>query len=87
MPGHAKKGKAGPDPDPSEYLIVSMEMKREDMLRAYDPKKSYWCPNDKGGFAECMLESDEGGKATVMCGHIVSTIITCRPICFFVIFL
>ena len=31
MPGHVKKGKPGEaDPDPSEYLIVSLEMKRED---------------------------------------------------------
>ena len=73
MPGHVKLGNPGePDPDPKPYLIVSMEMKREDMLKAYDPKKSYWCPDDKGGYAECMLESDDGNKAVVMAGHIVS---------------
>jgi hypothetical protein len=31
-----------PDPDPSPYLVVSMEMKREDMLKPYDSKKSVW---------------------------------------------
>lgn len=73
MPGHVKLGNPGePDPDPKPYLVVSMDMKREDMLRAYDPKKSYWCPDDKGGYAECMLESDDGNKAVVMAGHIVS---------------
>merc|ERR1711994_265686 len=44
-------------------------MKRADMLRPYDSKKSYWCPNTKGGFVECMLENDDGTKANVMVGH------------------
>merc|ERR1711883_3659 len=35
----------------------------------YDPKKSYYCPDGKHGYMECMLESIEGGKATVQCGH------------------
>ena len=34
MPGHVKLGKAGEaDPDPAPYLVVSMEMKREDMKK------------------------------------------------------
>ena len=70
MPGHIKLGKAGePDPDPAPYLIVSLEMKRADMLKSYDAKKSYWAPDSKGGYVESMLESDEGGKAVVMVGH------------------
>ena len=70
MPGHVKLGKAGePDPDPAPYLVVTLEMKRADMLKPYDPKKSYWCPDGKGGYAECMLESDDGTKAQVMMGH------------------
>ena len=70
MPGHVKLGKTGePDPDPAPYLIVSLEMKRADMLKPYDAKKSYWCPDGKGGYAECMLENDDGTKATVMMGH------------------
>ena len=73
MPGHVKAGKPGAeDPDPAPYLVVTLEMKREDMLKPYDAKKSYWCPDNAGGYTECMLLSDEGGKATVMCGHIVS---------------
>ena len=75
MPGHVKAGKPGAeDPDPAPYLVVTMEMKREDMLKPYDSKKSYWCPDMSGGYTECMLVSDEGGKATVMCGHVVSYI-------------
>ena len=70
MPGHVKLGKAGePDPDPCPFLVVTLEMKREDALKPYDPKKSYWCPDGKGGYAECLLESDDGTKGVVMCGH------------------
>ena len=77
MPGHIKLGKPGePDPDPAPYLCISMEMKRADMLKPYDPKKSYWCPDGKGGYAESMLEDDNGTKATVMCGHEVSFTLT-----------
>ena len=81
MPGHVKAGKPGAeDPDPAPYLVVTLEMKREDMLKAYDSKKSYWCPDGSGGYMECMLMSDEGNKATVMCGHVVSTLLNCLPI-------
>ena len=69
MPGHVKKGKGGPDPDPSEYLIVSMDMKREDQMKPYDSKKSFWVPDgtgDKAGFIEAILESDDGKMAKVI---------------------
>jgi hypothetical protein len=46
-----------------------MEMKREDMLKPYDPKKSVWVPTEDHGFREGLLESDDGVKAVVMCGH------------------
>ena len=73
MPGHVKLGKAGePDPDPAPYLIVSMEIKREDQMKPYDPKKSYWAPDGKGGFREGLLESDDGNKAVMMLGHEVT---------------
>ena len=75
MPGHVKLGKAGePDPDPCPYLVVTLEMKREDALKPYDPKKSYWCPDGKGNYMECILENDDGTKAVVMCGHEVKLI-------------
>jgi myosin heavy chain 6/7 len=70
MPGHVKLGKAGePDPDPLPYLVVSMETRREDQNLEYDPKKSYWVPDGKGNYMKSLLVSDEGGKATVQCGH------------------
>ena len=36
MPGHVKKtGKQEQDPDPSPWLILSFEMKKEDSLKPY----------------------------------------------------
>jgi len=70
MPGHVKLGKAGePDLDPMPYLVCDMETKRKDQNKPYDPKKSVWAPDGKGGYVEALLQSDEGGKATVMVGH------------------
>ena len=67
MPGHQKKAKPGEvDPDPTPYLVVTLEMKREFQQKPYDAKKSYWCPDGKGGYAECMLEEDDGTKAKVV---------------------
>ena len=58
MPGHVKKS-TGPDEDPLPYLVVSIEMKREDMMKPYDSKKSYWVPDGKGGYVEGMLKFNE----------------------------
>ena len=75
MPGHVKLGQGGgEDPDPSPYLMVSLEMKREAQAKPYDSKKSVWCPDGAGGFSEAMLESDDGKKATVMVGHEVKLV-------------
>ena len=70
MPGHVKLGQAGePDPDPLPYLVVDIETKRADMAKPYDSKKSVWVPDNDGGFVEALLDSEAGGKTTVMCGH------------------
>merc|ERR1711884_467473 len=69
MPGHQKKAKPGEvDPDPLPFLVVTLDMKREFMQKPYDSKKSFWCPDGKGLFAECMLEEDDGTKAKVVVG-------------------
>merc|ERR1711981_132246 len=70
MPGHVKLGKAGePDPDPLPYLVCDMETKRADQNIEYDPKNMYWCPDGKHGYMKCMVVSNDGTKAEVMCGH------------------
>ena len=68
MPGHVAKS-TGPDPDPTEYLYVSLEQKRIDQTKPYDAKKSIWVPDDNGGFVEALLESEAGGKTIAMVGH------------------
>jgi len=75
MPGHVKLVKSGqPDPDPSEFLLPSMEMKRADQQKVYDSKKSVWvaCPKT-GGYREGLLESgdleDPASKCVVAVGH------------------
>jgi hypothetical protein len=54
MPGHVKKS-TGPDEDPLPYLVVSIEMKREDMMKPYDSKKvllgTRWQRRICGGYA------------------------------------
>ena len=44
------------------------------MMKPYDAKKSFWVPDEEGGFVEGLLQSDDGKKATVMIGHDVSPI-------------
>ena len=63
MPGHEKKGASqGEDPDPAPYLFLTFQMKREDMTKPYDAKKSFWVPDGEGGFVEGQLESENGAK-------------------------
>ena len=69
MPGHIKLVKGAVDPDPTDFLWPTMDMKKEDQNKPYDPKKSVWVPNDDGGFVEAILQADDGKKATVMIGH------------------
>ena len=65
MPGHIKKT-SGPDPDPSQWLLVSPELKNKNKAKAYDPKKSVWVNNKAdGGYLEGLLESKDGNKVTV----------------------
>jgi len=75
MPGHIKLTKTGqPDPDPTEFLLPSMEMKRADQSKPYDAKKSVWIPDPKtGGYREGVLESgdpeDPASKCVVGVAH------------------
>merc|ERR1712001_103598 len=69
MPGHVKKGgKQEQDPDPSPWLILSFEMKKEDSLKPYDAKKSVWVHDGEGGFDEAMIDTVDGDKVNVKVG-------------------
>ncbi|XP_063590057.1 myosin heavy chain, muscle-like [Penaeus indicus] len=62
MPGHVSLKSSGPDPDPTEFLFVSAEMKRKDQTKPYDPKKSVWAPDPEEGFVESILMGAKGDK-------------------------
>ena len=58
MPGHIKLVKVQADPDPTEFLLPSIEAKRADQQKQYDSKKSVWISNPKdGGYREGLPES------------------------------
>jgi len=61
MPGHVKKSE-GPDPDPSEWLFITREMRMQFQLKPYDPKKSFWYPDGNHGFEEGILEGTKTEK-------------------------
>ncbi|XP_071512243.1 myosin heavy chain, muscle-like [Panulirus ornatus] len=65
MPGHIVKS-TGPDPDPTEFLFVSLEQKRIDQTKPYDPKKSCWIPHEKEGYIEGEIQGTKGDLITVM---------------------
>nr|XP_045582183.1 myosin heavy chain, muscle-like isoform X2 [Procambarus clarkii] len=65
MPGHIVKS-TGPDPDPTEFLFVSMEQKRIDQTKPYDAKKSCWIPDEKEGFIEGLIQGTKGDLVTVL---------------------
>ena len=74
MPGHIKLVKGQVDPDPTEFLVPSIEVKRADQQKVYDSKKSVWIPCPKtGGYREGLLESgdldDPASKCLVAVGH------------------
>jgi len=74
MPGHIKLVKGAVDPDPTEFLLPSIEMKRADQSKPYDAKKSVWIPDPKThGYREGLLESgdleDPASKCVVAVAH------------------
>merc|ERR1712123_501614 len=62
------------DPDPTEFLLPSIEMKRADQAKVYDTKKSVWIPDPKTqGYREGLIESgdleDPASKCLVVVGN------------------
>ena len=64
MPGHVAKS-TGPDPDPTEYLYVSLEQKRIDQTKPYDAKKATWVPCEKDGFVLGEIKGTKGDLVVV----------------------
>ena len=76
MPGHIKLVKGAVDPDPTEFLLPSMDMKKEDQNKPYDSKASVWILDSKThGYKEGLLfEGDiqleePTAKVVVAVGH------------------
>lgn len=63
MPPREKQ--VGDDPDPTEYLFVSLEQKRKDQTKPYDGKKMVWIPDEKEGFVIGEIVSTKGDLITV----------------------
>jgi len=60
-----EKKSEGPDPDPTEFLFVSLEQKRIDQTKPYDAKKACWVPDDKDGFVLGEIKSTKGDLVVV----------------------
>lgn len=55
----------GDDPDPSPWLFISEEMKKEALATPYDGKKACWVPDDKEGFLQGEIKATKGELVTV----------------------
>lgn len=60
-----QKFKPGEEPDPTEFLFVSMEMKRQDQSKPYDAKKACWVPDEKEGFVQGLIQGTKGDLTIV----------------------
>ena len=82
MPGHIKLVKGAVDPDPTDFLWPTLDMKKEDQNKPYDPKASVWISDPKThGYREGLLlsggdiaslgaeDADLTTKLTVAVGH------------------
>ena len=55
----------GDDPDPTQYLFVSLEQKRIDQSKPYDAKKACWVPDVEQGYILGEIKSTKGELVTV----------------------
>ncbi|XP_049280859.1 myosin heavy chain, muscle isoform X22 [Anopheles funestus] len=55
----------GDDPDPTEFLFVSLEQKRIDQSKPYDSKKACWVPEEKEGYVLGEIKATKGELVTV----------------------
>lgn len=61
-------GEIEDDPDPQNYLFVTLEQRRKDQTKPYDGKKMVWLPDDKDGFVLGNIVSTKGDVVTVDVG-------------------
>jgi hypothetical protein len=54
-----------PDPDPAEWLFISLEQKRIDQSKPYDAKKACWVPDEKEGYVLGEIKSTKGELVSV----------------------
>jgi myosin heavy chain 6/7 len=78
MPGHVVKS-AGPDPDPTEFLFLSLEQKRIDQSKPYDGKKACWVPEEKELYVQGEIKSMKGDIATVSMSNGEVNVQNCKP--------
>jgi myosin heavy chain 6/7 len=60
-----QKFKEGEEPDPTPYLFISLEMKRQDQTKPYDAKTACWVPDDKECFVQGVITGTKGDQVTV----------------------
>lgn len=56
------------DPDPTQYLFVSLEQKRKDQTKPYDGKKMVWVPDEKECYVLGNITGTKGDLVTVDVG-------------------
>ncbi|ODM92650.1 Myosin heavy chain, muscle [Orchesella cincta] len=60
-----QKFKAGEEPDPTEYLFVSMEQRMKVQSTPYDAKTACWVPDDEENFVRGEIRGTKGDLVTV----------------------
>jgi len=60
-----QKFKEGEEPDPTEFLFVSLEQRRIDQTKPYDGKTACWVPDEKEGFVVGKITGTKGDLVTV----------------------
>lgn len=71
------------DPDPSQYLIVSLEQKRKDQTKPYDGKKMVWVPDERECYLLGNIVSTKGDLVTV---EVKGEEVSCDIILLFILF-
>jgi Myosin N-terminal SH3-like domain len=62
------------DPDPSEWLFISLESKRIDQSKPYDGKTACWVPDENLGYILGAIKGTKGEMVTVetVAGEVIS---------------